>query len=114
VVTNKTNLVWLLERTPALLIPAASLRGEAFQFHLEAGTFDEILVMQRWRATTPEGDFSLDAEEALPEHFRLELLTQRRFGVTLATISRLVAIDAPSGADEAGEAKTTLTGEGAS
>jgi hypothetical protein len=92
VITNKTNLVWLLTKTPALLINQAAPRGEALRFHLEADTFREILVMQRWRPSDETGNYALSADEALPASFRLEPLAQRRFGISRATISRLVAV----------------------
>jgi 4-amino-4-deoxy-L-arabinose transferase-like glycosyltransferase len=93
VITNKTNLAWLLTKTPALLINQAAPRGEALRFHLEADTFREILVMQRWRPSNETGNYALSADEALPASFRLETLAQRRFGISRATISRLVAVE---------------------
>jgi hypothetical protein len=95
ILTNKSSLPWLLQQEASMLLEAAPVRARQLAFHLREGTFAEILVMQRLRATTPEGDLAVDAADRLPPSFHLELLAERRFGVTVDRISRLTAVDLP-------------------
>ena len=93
VITNKSTLPWLLEKTPSILISRARLVADRLQSQLREHTFSEILVIQTLRPTTAHGDHQLLAEEKLPPGFHLELLVEKRFGTKLTRVSRLVAID---------------------
>ena len=95
VITNKSSLPWLLRREPALLLYNAREHPAQLAFHLREGTFAEILVMQRLRPTTPQGDFALDPGDKMPDGFLLEPLAEKRFGTTLDRISRLTAVELP-------------------
>lgn len=96
IITNKSCLPWLLQHEASIFLPAARDRAAQLAFHLREGTFTEVLVMQRLRASTPQGDFIIDADDRLPEGFQLQLLTEKRFGATLDRISRLTAVNPPS------------------
>lgn len=96
IVSNKTVLPWIMDLQPAIIIDTARQRGEQLQFHLQAGTFSEILVMQRLQPSSTRGDFQVDPADALPPEFRLETVAEKRFGAALARISRLVAIRSAS------------------
>ncbi len=93
VITNKSTLPWLIEKTPSILISRARLVADRLQYQLREHTFTEILVIQTLRPTTAHGDHQLLAEEKLPPGFHLELLVEKRFGTKLTRVSRLVAID---------------------
>lgn len=93
VITNKSTLPWLLEKTPSILINRARAVADRLQYQLREHTFSEILVIQTLRPTTAEGDHQLLADEKLPPGFHLELLVEKRFGTKLTRISRLMAID---------------------
>ncbi len=95
IISNKTVLPWIIDLQPAIIIDTARGRGEQLRFHLAAGTFSEILVTQRLQPSSATGDFRVDPADALPAEFRLETVAEKRFGATLARISRLVAIDRP-------------------
>jgi hypothetical protein len=97
ILTNKSSLPWLLDKTPAILLPRARILQDRLQLHLARHTFGEILVMQSLRPTTSRGDHQLVPEEELPPGFRLELITEKRFGTKIARISRLVAVEGGSG-----------------
>lgn len=97
VISNRTSLSWLLEETPAILLDRARLVADRLQHQLSQPLFDEILVIQALRPTSAEGDFRLPEEESLPDFFRTELLAEKRFGTRLCRVSRLVAVDLPSG-----------------
>ena len=96
VITNKSSLPWLLQREPALLLYNARAHPVQLAFHLREGTFAEILVMQRLRATTPQGDYAVDPGDKMPDEFLLEPLAEKRFGTTLDRISRLTAVELPA------------------
>ncbi len=93
VITNKSTLPWLLEKTPSILISRARQVADRLQYQLREHTFSEILVIQSLRPTTVQGDHQLLAEDLLPPGFHLEQLGEKRFGTKLTRISRLVAID---------------------
>lgn len=98
ILTNKSSLPWLLDRTPALMLDHARERADEIRHQLGDSNFHEILVMQRLRPTSAQGDFAVQPEDRLPAEFRLETLAERRFGAGIDRISRLVAVDRPGAA----------------
>ncbi len=96
IITNKSTLPWLIDRTPAILIERSRAVADRLAEQLTMPDFSEILVTQTARPTSREGAYQLLAEEALPDWFRLELLAERRFGTKLTRISRLVAVELPA------------------
>ncbi len=95
IITNKSTLPWLLLETPSILVGRAVLVADRVQFQLQENTFKEILVMQSFRPTTPDGDHQIVPVDKLPKGFELETLGERRFGTKLTRISRLVAVNLP-------------------
>ncbi len=93
ILTNKTSLVWLLDKTPSILLDRAIMMEDRIAYQLTQPLFDEILVSQSLRPTSVDGFHEIVLEERLPERFELEVVTERRFGTRLARISRLVAIN---------------------
>ena len=91
-ITNKSAIPWVLRRQPAISIALAGSRGDQIGFHLRHGTFQEVLVSQYYRPTTPEGDFVLDPRDGLPERFVLQPVTERRMGGRLLRISRVTEV----------------------
>lgn len=94
IITNKTTLHWMLRSIPAIQIVRARLVQESVRFHFERGTFREILVMQRWRQSGPDGHFQVDPRDRLPDIYRLEPVVERHIGARIARISRLVEVRA--------------------
>lgn len=92
VITNKSALIWFTSKIPSIQVVRARLRSDALQFHFDHHTFKEVLVVQKYRPTGPEGDYKLDPEDRLPENFVLEPVRERRFGTSITRISRLVEI----------------------
>jgi hypothetical protein len=95
IVSNKSTLPWLIEKTPAILLERSRAVADRLALQLGMPDFQEILVTQSLRPTTREGDYEIEPGDALPEWFRTEPLAERRFGTKLARISRLVAVDLP-------------------
>lgn len=96
IITNKSTLPWLLQKTPSILVGRAGLVADRVRSSLEESMFREILVMQSFRPTTVDGDHAMVPEDRLPEGFELEFLTERRFGTKITRISRLVAVSRPT------------------
>lgn len=92
IITNKSSLPWMLQHSPALLIVHARMRADAIRYHLERGTFREVLVFQSYRPLGAEGGFQITASDRLPDNFVLEPIVERRIGARIARISRLVEI----------------------
>lgn len=93
VLTNKTSLVWLLDKTPSILLDRAVMMEDRLAYQLTQPLFDEILVSQSMRPTSVDGFHEVVLEDRLPERFELELISERRFGSRIARISRLVSIE---------------------
>jgi hypothetical protein len=95
ILTNKSTLPWLLEKTPAILLGRAVLMADRVADQLHDSNFTEILVFQSLRPASADGGFDLVPEERLPAWFRLEPLAERRFGTKVDRVSRLVTVDLP-------------------
>src|SRR5258708_993781 len=93
IITNKSSVPWIIDKTASLLIQSARIRQDGLRYHLEQKTFNEIIVSQRLRATTADGDFTVDIHDRLPPNFVLKTLAIKRFGATLDCVSQLVAIE---------------------
>lgn len=93
---NNSPLPWLIEKTPCILLSRARQVGDRLQYQLKRGTFREILVFQALRPTSAEGDFMLASEDRLPDGFELEPLYEKRFGVKIVRVSRLLSVTLPS------------------
>lgn len=95
VVSNKSTLPWLIEKTPAILLERSQAVADRLALQLGMPDFREILVTQSLRPTTAEGRYELEPGDVLPDWFELEPLAERRFGTKLARVSRLVAVHLP-------------------
>ncbi|MDP3071287.1 MAG: glycosyltransferase family 39 protein [Opitutaceae bacterium] len=94
VITSKATMPYLLHRIPAVNTALARGRGAEITWHRAIGTFREVLVTRVLRPTTAEGDLVVDPEDVLPENFRLESLTRKRFGGRWIEVCRLTEISA--------------------
>ncbi len=96
ILSNKSTLPWMIDRTPAILLERARAVADRIADQLHGPDFSEILVTQSSRPTSVEGQYELVPEEKLPDWFQLELIAERRFGTKLARISRVVSINLPA------------------
>ncbi|MEO6992078.1 MAG: glycosyltransferase family 39 protein [Lacunisphaera sp.] len=96
IITNKSTMPWLLNRIPSILIGRTNLVGDRLHYQIERHTFCEILVFQSLRPGSPEGDHELVPEDRVPAGFKLEVMTEKRFGTKIDRVSRLVAVALPS------------------
>jgi hypothetical protein len=94
ILANNSTIIWLLDKTPSILLNRARLVADRLQYQLGASNFQEILVFQALRPMTPAGDHDIVPEDRLPVSYHLETLVEKRFGTKIARISRLVGIDA--------------------
>jgi len=95
VITNKSTLPWLLEKTPSVLVGRARDMQDRLAWQMAEGVFRDVYVTQTWRPTTPEGDHELLPEDRLPPSFQLKPVAERRFGTRITRISRVIAVDLP-------------------
>ena len=101
VITNKSTLPWLLEKTPSVLVGRARLVQDRLAYQMAEGIFREVYVTQTYRPTTVEGDHEMLPDDRLPPSFHLQTVAERRFGTRITRISRVLAIDPPSGPSSA-------------
>ena len=92
-ITNKALVAFLLDRIPATTISRAGQRADEIQWHMQQGTFDDVLVSQVVRPTSENGDPVVDPDDALPDRFHLTTLDMKRFGGRWIRISRLTGIE---------------------
>ena len=104
IVTNKTAFNWLIDGTPTVPFRQVVPKAESIRYHLQHGTFQEVLVSQRIRPTTIEGCFQVDPRDALPARFILEPVIEKQIGMRLERLSRLLEIGEPP-EEETGEAE---------
>lgn len=95
VITNKSGLAWLMRRIPVVTVDRARFMSDRVKFHLDQGTFQEVLVTQLLRPTGPEGGFVVEPKDLLPDDYVLEPVVERHIGARIARISRVVAIHPP-------------------
>lgn len=104
VISNKSTLPWLLEKTPSILLLRARGMADRLAEQLATNAFPEILVSQSLRPTTADGQHQLVPEDRLPAGFRLVPVAEKRFGTKIARLSRVVAIELPAAAAPAAPA----------
>jgi hypothetical protein len=93
VLTSKATLPHLLHQIPALSLAMARQRAPEIAWHLQRGSFREVLVSQVVRPTTAAGDAGVDPADTLPDGFRLEAIERKRFGARWVRLSRLVGVE---------------------
>lgn len=93
ILANNSTIVWLLDKTPSILLNRARMVADRLHYQLGTSNFQEILVLQALRPMTPEGDHDIVPEDRLPASYHLETLVEKRFGTKIARISRLVSVD---------------------
>jgi hypothetical protein len=92
-ISNKSTIPFVLWRIPTIINGVGRQRPAHIRFHLEAGTFREVIVAQALRPTSPNGDMGVDPDDLMPANYRLEPIAEKRFGARWARLSRLVSID---------------------
>lgn len=92
-ITPRATMPFLMRRIPAVNTALARGRGDQIRWHLEQGTFREVIVSQVLRPLPGPGEVIVDPEDDLPERFRLEPVAEKRFGGRWIRLSRLAGID---------------------
>lgn len=92
--SNKSTIPFVLWRIPTVLNSIGRQRPEHIRFHMQEGTFKEVIVAQALRPTTAAGDKGIDPDDVMPPSFHLEPIIEKRFGGRWMRLSRLVSIDA--------------------
>src|SRR5439155_5420808 len=66
IVTSKATMPYLLQRIPAVNTGLARSRGPEIAWHMNQGTFHEVLVAQVYRPTSGKGEAVVDPDDVLP------------------------------------------------
>lgn len=103
-ISNKSTIPFVLWRIPTILNSVGRLRAAQISFHLREGTFDEVIIAQALRPTAAQGALGIDPDDVMPDSYRLEPITEKRFGGRYIRLSRMVRIDS---APAAGGAATS-------
>jgi hypothetical protein len=85
--------------------------SDRVKFHLDQGTFQEVLVTQLLRPTGAEGHFVVEPKDLLPDDYVLEPVVERHIGARIARISRVVAILPPKARAKPPSEATESSGE---
>jgi hypothetical protein len=93
VITSKATMPYLLHRVSAINTPVARTRAAQIAWHMQRGTFREVLVAQVVRPTTEHGDAGIEPDDVLPAEFHLEPIERKRFGMRWIRISRVTSVD---------------------
>jgi hypothetical protein len=92
-ITSKATMPFLMRRIPAVNTALARGRADQIRWHLEQGTFREVIVSQVLRPLPEPGEVIVDPEDDLPERFRLEPVAEKRFGGRWIRLSRLTGLE---------------------
>ena len=92
-ITSKATMPFLLRRIPAVNTVLARGRADQISWHLQQGTFREVIVSQVLRPLPAPGEVILEPEDELPERFRLEPVAEKRFGGRWVRLSRVTGIE---------------------
>ena len=101
-VTNASTIPYVLWRIPTIISGLARERGAQMRYHLNEGTFKDVIVAQALRPTSAEGDLGVDPEDVMPENYHLETIALKRFGGRWIRLSRVVEIAEPASAKAGG------------
>jgi len=110
VIANRSSLPFTIEGVPSMPRFGVEHALERLRFHMEARTFEEILVLQTLRPGSVNGDYYLDGKDALPEGWVTEVIVEKRFGAALERICRLVALPPAKAAEVPGADPATIPG----
>lgn len=94
-ITNSSSIPFVLDRIPTVLLGSARARVEQIRYHMQEGTFQEVLVAQAIRPLSASGGTGVDPDDVLPPAFKLEPIAMKRFGGRWLRISRVIEISAP-------------------
>jgi hypothetical protein len=111
VICEKSPLFWFAEGMGSTTCGQVLQRPEALAYHWRARSFQDVYVTQRLAPTGPDGGWMVEAASRLPDGVVLETVAERRFGVKIQRVSRVVDVTGPvktgpSTLDSPGETKS--------
>ena len=92
-ISNKSTIPFILWHIEAVISAVGAQKGEEIRYHMGQGTFKDVLVAQALRPTTKDGDFGVDPDDLMPPGYHLQSIAEKRFGMRIARLSRIVSID---------------------
>jgi hypothetical protein len=92
-ISNKSTIPFILWHIEAVISAVGAQKGEQIRYHMGQGTFKDVLVSQALRPTSKDGQFGVDPDDLMPPSYHLETIAEKRFGMRVARMSRIVSID---------------------
>jgi hypothetical protein len=92
-ISNKSTIPFILWHIEAVISAVGAQKGEQIRYHMGQGTFKDVLVAQALRPTSKDGEFGVDPDDLMPAGYHLQTIAEKRFGVRIARLSRIVSID---------------------
>jgi hypothetical protein len=92
-VSNKSTIPFILWHIEVLLNSIAALKGDDIRYHMGQQTFKEVIISQSIRPITADGRMGVDPDDVMPPSFHMEQIAEKRFGLRLDRLSRVVSID---------------------
>jgi len=92
-ISNKSTIPFILWHIEAVISAVGAQKGEQIRYHMGQGTFKDVLVSQALRPTSKDGQFGIDPDDLMPPSYHLQTIAEKRFGMRIARLSRIVSID---------------------
>jgi hypothetical protein len=92
-ISNKSTIPFILWHIEAVISAVGAQKGEQIRYHMGQGTFRDVLVAQALRPTSRQGEFGIDPDDLMPPGYHLQTIAEKRFGMRIARLSRIVSID---------------------
>jgi Dolichyl-phosphate-mannose-protein mannosyltransferase len=92
-ISNKSTIPFILWHIEAVISAVGAQKGEQIRYHMGEGTFKDVLVAQALRPTSKDGEFGVDPDDLMPAGYHLQTIAEKRFGMRIARLSRIVSID---------------------
>jgi hypothetical protein len=92
-ISNKSTIPFILWHIEAVISAVGAQKGEQIRYHMGQGTFKDVLVSQALRPTSKDGEFGVDPDDLMPPSYHLQTIAEKRFGMRIARLSRIVSID---------------------
>jgi hypothetical protein len=92
-ISNKSTIPFILWHIESVISAVGAQKGEQIRYHMGLGTFKDVLVSQALRPTSRDGEFGVDPDDLMPPGYHLQTIAEKRFGMRVDRLSRIVSID---------------------
>jgi hypothetical protein len=100
VISGKSPFYWLLRNQPSITPTRAQVGADGIAWHMRLGGFDEVFMTQHLELGPAQPAREIPPGHDLGPRFVLETIAERRFGMTIARVSRVTAVLPAPGATQ--------------